>query len=59
MFQALSEGDLCATSIMKGFDEPKNAYPDGLYVLGDVFLRNVIAVFDVEEEEMRFAKHVY
>lgn len=32
---------------------------DGLYVLGDVFLRNVLAVFDVGAGEMRFAARDY
>lgn len=30
----------------------------GPYILGDVFLKNVVAVFDIGESEMRFAPHV-
>ncbi|KAK5118234.1 hypothetical protein LTR85_008214 [Meristemomyces frigidus] len=30
---------------------------DGIYILGDVFLKNVIAVFDIGASEMRFAPH--
>lgn len=30
---------------------------DGIYILGDVFLKNVVAVFDIGASEMRFAPH--
>ncbi|KAF2763976.1 acid protease [Teratosphaeria nubilosa] len=30
---------------------------DEVYILGDVFLKNVVAVFDVGASEMRFAEH--
>lgn len=33
--------------------------PGGPYILGDVFLKSVVAVFDVGSSEMRFAKHDY
>ncbi|KAK4544955.1 hypothetical protein LTR36_003860 [Oleoguttula mirabilis] len=29
----------------------------GIYILGDVFLKNVVAVFDIGASEMRFAPH--
>lgn len=31
---------------------------EGIYILGDVFLKNVVAVFDIGASEMRFAPHV-
>ncbi|KAG9237364.1 aspartic proteinase precursor [Amylocarpus encephaloides] len=31
----------------------------GLNILGDAFMKNVIAVFDVGKGEMRFAEHIY
>lgn len=42
---------LCITGIQATFAGPA--------ILGDVFLRNVVAVFDVGASEMRFARHVY
>ncbi|KAH8701953.1 aspartic peptidase domain-containing protein [Talaromyces proteolyticus] len=48
---------LCATSITRGFPLSKDSYPDGLYVLGDVFLHNVVVVFDVGNKQMHFAPH--
>ncbi|KAH9834335.1 acid protease [Teratosphaeria destructans] len=39
----------CVTGIQPTFDE--------VYILGDVFLKNVVAVFDVGASEMRFAEH--
>ena len=41
-------GDRCESGIQVFGDE-------GIYILGDVFLKNVIAVFDVGAKEMRFA----
>jgi hypothetical protein len=32
---------------------------EGVYVLGDVFLKNVVAVFDIGASEMKFAAHNY
>ncbi|KAK5117295.1 hypothetical protein LTR62_005912 [Meristemomyces frigidus] len=32
---------------------------DGVYILGDEFLKNVVAVFDVGAGEMGFARHEY
>lgn len=40
---------LCLTGIQDGGSGP--------YILGDVFLQNVVAVFDVGANEMRFAAH--
>ena len=40
---------LCLTGVQDGGSGP--------YILGDVFLQNVIAVFDVGANEMRFAAH--
>jgi len=40
----LSEG-FCTTAVVAN---------DGLYILGDVFLKNVLAVFDIGATEMRF-----
>jgi len=40
---------LCLTGVQPGFEAP--------YILGDVFLKNVVAVFDVGKGEMRFAPH--
>jgi len=40
---------LCLTGIQDGGQGP--------YILGDVFLQNVVAVFDVGNSEMRFAAH--
>lgn len=42
---------LCASGVQNG--------GGAVNILGDVFLRNVIAVFDVGQAEMRFAPHVY
>ena len=39
----------CVTGI-----QPAN----GVYILGDVFLKNVVAVFDIGASAMRFAPHV-
>ena len=59
LFPIAREGDICATAVTRGFDVPESEYPDGLFVLGANFLRNVVAVFDVGKQEMRFAKHTY
>lgn len=59
MFLTVSYEGLCATSLTRGFDFGAEAYPDGFYVLGDAFLNNVIAVFDVGAGGMRFAAHDY
>lgn len=40
---------LCITGVQTSFNGPT--------ILGDVFLRNVVAVFDVGAGEMRFAAH--
>jgi len=40
---------LCLTGVQDGGQGP--------YILGDVFLQNVVAVFDVGNSEMRFAAH--
>jgi hypothetical protein len=40
---------LCLTGVQDGGSGP--------YILGDVFLQNVVAVFDVGASEMRFAAH--
>ena len=42
---------LCLTGIQDGGSGP--------YILGDVFLQNVVAIFDVGAGEMRFAPHQY
>jgi hypothetical protein len=42
---------LCLTGIQDGGSGP--------YILGDVFLQNVVAVFDVGAAQMRFAAHSY
>jgi hypothetical protein len=59
MFLAISYNNLCATSMTRGFNVAEGAYPDGFYVLGDPFLNNVVAVFDVHEGGMWFAVHSY
>lgn len=33
----------------------KNGYNNGPFILGDVFLNSVVAVFDIGAGEMRFA----
>ncbi|KAF3763818.1 acid protease [Cryphonectria parasitica EP155] len=38
---------------------PQDGGSEGPYILGDTFLNNVIAVFDVGASEIRFAEHVY
>lgn len=43
-------GGMCASGVQNG--------GGAVNILGDVFLRNVIAVFDVGSAEMRFAPHV-
>ena len=58
MFFPLGE-NICATSFTRGFDFGAVAYPKGFYVLGDVFLNNVVAVFDVGGGGMWFTKHSY
>jgi len=42
---------MCASGVQNG--------GGGVNILGDVFMRNVIAVFDVGAAQMRFAPHVY
>lgn len=42
---------LCAVGVMDGGTGP--------YVLGDTFMNNVIAVFDIGAAEMRFAEYKY
>jgi hypothetical protein len=32
---------------------------DDIYILGDVFLKNVVAVFDIGASQMTFAPHNY
>ena len=41
----------CLTGVQSGGQGP--------YILGDVFLQNVVAVFDVGAAEMRFAAHEF
>jgi Eukaryotic aspartyl protease len=43
--------EVCETSVIDGGDDPAN----DIYVLSDVFLKNVVAVFDVGAGMMRFA----
>ena len=45
------DNGLCVSGVQNG--------GGAVNILGDVFLRNVIAVFDVGAAEMRFAPHVY
>ncbi|KAI0475154.1 acid protease [Xylariaceae sp. FL0804] len=45
------DGGLCLVGIVDGGDE-------GGYILGDVFMNNVLSVFDVGASEMRFAQRV-
>ena len=47
----------CYSTIAAGLPTPKQAYPEGFYILGAAFLHNVVAVFDVEGGQMHFAKH--
>lgn len=51
----------CVTGVTRGFAGTfsKEAYPEGFYALGSVFLHNVIAVFDVGKDGMWFAEHNY
>jgi hypothetical protein len=42
---------LCISGIQDGGSGP--------FILGDVFMKNVVSVFDVGASEMRFAEHVY
>ena len=42
---------LCLTGIQDGGAGP--------YILGDVFLQNVIAIFDVGAAKMKFTRHIY
>ena len=51
----LSIGGRCATGITRGFSFQKDAFPDGFFVVGDTFLHNVVAVFDVGHAQMHFA----
>lgn len=46
-----STADLCMTAFGDGSSGP--------FVLGDAFLKNVLAVFDVGESVMQFASRVY
>jgi Eukaryotic aspartyl protease len=55
--EAAALAGVCATSITRGFSLDASLYPDGLYILGDVFLHNVVAVFDVGNTQMHFAPH--
>ncbi|KIW06220.1 uncharacterized protein PV09_02696 [Verruconis gallopava] len=43
----------CVSAIQDGGAAP------GPFILGDAFLNNVVAVFDVGAAQMRFAKHIY
>lgn len=53
IFHGSSENDanLCISRIMSGSSD--------VCILGDAFLTNVVAVFDVGAAEMRFAPHEY
>jgi hypothetical protein len=42
---------LCFTKILRAAD----FLPDGIFILADPFLTNVVAVFDIGAAEMRFA----
>jgi hypothetical protein len=42
---------LCISGIQDGGSGP--------FILGDVFMQNVVSVFDIGASEMRFAEHVY
>lgn len=57
MFVPTGIDGICTTSIYRGFNLAPSVYPDGLYILGDVFLHNVVAVFDVGNEQIHFAPH--
>lgn len=43
----------------KCFSTVSDGGPDGPWVLGDVFLKNVLAVFDVGHGQMRFYSRTY
>ncbi|MGI4850515.1 MAG: pepsin-like aspartyl protease [Janthinobacterium lividum] len=45
------DGEVCITGVQDGGAEGSGA----LYILGDVFLKNVVAVYDLGAEEMSFA----
>jgi hypothetical protein len=45
-------GEYCLTG-------PQDGGEEGPFILGDTFLNNVVAVFDVGASEMRFAQHNY
>ncbi|KKY24102.1 putative aspartic-type [Phaeomoniella chlamydospora] len=51
----IDEGDICLSGVQDG-GEPGDG---NVFILGDVFLKNVLAVFDVGNEEMRFAKREF
>ena len=55
LLEELAVDGICATGITRGFSFSKEAYPDGFFVLGDTFLHNVVAVFDVGHAQMHFA----
>ncbi|CRG87548.1 hypothetical protein PISL3812_04566 [Talaromyces islandicus] len=57
MFVPIGQDGICTTSIYRGFDLDPSLYPDGLYILGDVFLHNVVAVYDIGNEQIHFAPH--
>lgn len=57
-YHLLSADGLCATSFFRGFEEPSAEMPDGYYCLGDVFMFNVVAVFD-SDNQFHFAPHTY
>jgi hypothetical protein len=52
IFPFICEGEICATNIARGFNF-SDAYLEGFYVLGDVFLHNVVTVFDVGRMEIK------
>ena len=59
MFPFIQENDLCATTILQGLPVNETIYSEAFYLLVDVFLHNVVAVFDQGLEEMQFAAHSY
>ena len=50
----IDEGNTCVSGIQDG-----GAVDESLFILGDVFLKNVLAVFDVGAAEMRFAEREF
>ena len=54
-------GNQCATSFTRGFGAAftGDAFPEGFYAIGAVFLQNVVAVFDIGKGGMWFAEHKY